>query len=91
MTPRSSKITLSCIWPISVRNRRRKGYGRKRKWRGIGKLGGGGRGVLRCFSLLFPLIREQLQYHDSDGGGRVTKVLSNDDGDRTATKTSLKN
>jgi len=58
---------------------------------GIGKLGGGGRGVLPCFSLVFPLIRVQLRYHDGDGGGRVTKVLSNDDGDRTATKTSLKN
>ena len=44
---------------------------------GIGKLGGGGRGVLHCFSLVFPLIRGQLRYHDgdSDDGGRVTKVL----------------
>ena len=34
---------------------------------GIGKLGGGGRGVFQCFSLVFPLIREQLRYHDGDG------------------------
>ena len=57
-----------------------KGLGEEEKIRGgggIGKLGGGGRGVLHCFSLIFPLIREQLRYHDGDGdgGGRVTKVL----------------
>ena len=56
-----------------------KGLGEEEKIRGggIGKLGGRWRGVLHCFSLIFPLIREQLRYHDGDGdgGGRVTKVL----------------
>ena len=54
-----------------------KGLGEEEKMGGIGKLGGGGRGVLHCFSLVFPLIREQLRYHDGDGDGdgRVTMVL----------------